>query len=728
MNKKHTLKKTAALLLGIALTVGSTGCNFLVTDNEKDLAQVVATVNVANSLAKVGDEYSEYADDVNALIDKGGLSTDISKRDLIAYFMSVGYTYVQSYGYSYEDTFNMLMDTLVSRKLMTQYAVAYYLKNGLTAQDCLNYVESETQKAEGVEQKLLKAHPEVLTMKYFLTNGGKTTVEDMKDYNLAVYSLMQSLNSSLDSMESSYIVAEEEEHDHGEARTTPTGVGTEMEDYYPMTADGKVDYDIYTGRNPLDTCGAYEKVEGSTTASRQKAYNAFLVNLQSYSLIGKDENTANVTQLDYYYAELASMLGQSLINKYFNDLQEEAANSLTGDYVATKYAEILDAQANAYQDVSAFETAIGGVGDDSFVLYGAKNFGFVYNILIPFSTSQSQEYSAVKKKGLTQDEVYAARKKILDNVVAKDLRDTWFSAHDHANYSYEATADDVYYVNSAMKDQTAYLFFEDNVGETKQYEALKQYAGQYPYNGVVTKDDHDFEFKPNKLKIGDFIEEMKAYINFVSGCEVTGEELPAYNAKTYYAEVDGKIDYSRVDYSKFSSYAGKVVLQDTAASDFFNPESDQYKALSAVNELMFAYSTDPGCLNTYMGYTVSPYTTSYVKEFEYAAQLAIMGDKDLGIDGGVGTYVVCATDYGWHVIYCSFAYGAEDGEVYSYNHAEAVGETMVKGSFSNLFYESLKTTTATTLTNEIQSNVLNKHNNDNSVTLFKSRYKDLLSM
>ena len=45
MNKKNTVKKTAALLLGLALTVGATGCNFVVTDTAKDYAQEIANVD-----------------------------------------------------------------------------------------------------------------------------------------------------------------------------------------------------------------------------------------------------------------------------------------------------------------------------------------------------------------------------------------------------------------------------------------------------------------------------------------------------------------------------------------------------------------------------------------------------------------------------------------------------------------------------------------------------------
>ena len=167
-------------------------------------------------------------------------------------------------------------------------------------------------------------------------------------------------------------------------------------------------------------------------------------------------------------------------------------------------------------------------------------------------------------------------------------------------------------------------------------------------------------------------------------------------------------------------YTGKVDLTDTSAANVFNPESDQYKALSAVNELMFAYSTDTGCLNKYLGYSVSPYKTSYVAEFEYAAQYAIQNE-----DMGVGSYVVCATDFGWHIIYVSYVF--DGGDVYEgYNHEDVVNE--VEGSFSYMFYEYLKANTASTYTNEVQSDILNQYNNDSCVTLYKKAYKDLLEM
>ncbi len=714
MNKKNSVKKTAALLLGIALTVGGVGCeNFIITDSEKDLAQTVATVNIAASLKNNQNEaYSSVADDVKKIVDN--LSTDISKRDLVAYFLSTGYQYVENYGYTYEATFNMLMEGLVSREIMIQYAIAYYLKNNtaLSVAGCESYIQAQLQavaseKDGAKKQELLKAHPEVLTLKYFLTDGG----QDGEDYDRAVYNLKKSLNDTLDSLESNYIKASSEDHNHDTPRTLPTNVGTEKSDYY---ATG--DYEIYTGRNTLDSCGEYEKVDGSTTSTRQKAYNAFLSNLQGYNMIstsGKIEDTSKVYLLDYYYVELSSLLGQSLISKYFEDIQEKVTEQMDGEYVTAQYNELLKSQQSKHSvSPSAFSTAMDSVSDTSFLLYGLKDFGFVYNILLPFSTSQNNEYTTAKNNAAnTQDDLYNIRKGILNRVKGKDLRGSWISEHDHANYAYKG-------------EDGKYYFFEDQISESTKYESLKQYLGKYPYQADSAEVEKymkgEIEELPeaNELTIDGFIATMEEYIRASTNCNVSGSKETAYEAtvmNTEYTDAKGEVDYS-----KFTYYTGKVDLGTVAAKDYFVKGTNIYNAVSAVNELMFAYSTDTGCLNTYYGYAVSPYGTNFVKEFEYAAQEAVKG--------GVGTYVVCATDYGWHIVFASYVFNA-DGEVYGgYDHSEATGDNKVEGSFSNLFYESLKASASSNYSTEVQNNVLNQYNNDKSVKLFKDRYQDLLEL
>lgn len=706
MNKKNKMKKVVAMILGVSMAIGATGCQFVVTDNEKDLAQTVATVDISDALKDDGLTVA------SAELDKleGNFSADISKRELVTYFLNNGYQYVENYGYTYEKAFNMMLDGLVNREIIMQYAMAYYFTNGkdagINATNCKKYVESELAKVSGKEKELLKEYPEVLTFKYFLTDGGKTEPANLEAYNRAVYQLKKSVNDSLDSMEASYINAESEAHHHEEARTLPTGVNTEKEDYFTTN------YEIYTGRNTLDKCGDYKKVEGSTRVTRQKAYNSFLANLQSYALIqssGKVEDTANLTQISYYYVELSAILGQALINKYFDDLTAEITAKIDeneGKYVVDKYNALLADQTQEFAtSPTAFGTALDSVSADSYLLYGMPNFGFVYNILLPFSTSQEVKYkTAQNNKENTQDELYNIRKQILSEVKAKDLRNTWIAEHDHANYS--NVLDDDYTQGDPV------YFFQNQLTESSQYEMLNQYAGNYAFNGTVDVSGDEMVVKSNSVSIDEFITIFEAQLNANVGAgKAKGAKVEAYDSAsqdTVYT-TDKKVDYS-----KFTYYKGKVDLSATA-KDYFNPESDLYKAVATVNELMFAYSTDTGCLNTYMGYAVSPYSTKFVKEFEYTAQEVVKG--------GVGSYAVCATDYGWHIVFTSFAYG--EGDVYGgYNHAEKD----VKGTFSNMFYEALKESVSSNYSTEVQNNVLTKYNTDACVNRFQDRYQDLLEI
>ena len=714
MNKKNTLKKTVALLMGFALTLGATGCDFVVTDNEKDLDRTVAKVDITKTLEKEGNPYASVAGDVKDIL--ANVSSNISKRELISYFMSVGYQYVESYGYSYKDAFNLMLDSLINSEIMTQYAVAYYLKKGETngmydAEACKAYVNAQLEAAKGTDEyELLKAHKDVLTFKYFLTDGGKADVTE--DYDRTVYALKKSLNSSLDSMESSYISETEEEHEHGESRTLPTGAGTADEEYYTN------DYGVYTGYNTIDSCGKdYEPVHGSTAASRRKAYNLFLANLQSYNLIGKGEDvedTRDVTKLDYYYVELSSSLGKALISKYFEDLEEEVTNELTADDAANKYMELYQQQEEAYLgNTDAFATALDGATVDAPIVYGLNGFGYVYNILLPFSTSQTEAYTNEKNKGLTTDELYNVRKQILTQVRGKDQRGSWISKDDHVNYSTE-------------KDG-AYYFFQDHADvNNKQYKALTHYNAVLPFNGTVVDDGDEYKTTATPVSVDDVIGMLETELGKIKGVSsVAGAKVAAYgegSVDTDYVDEDGEVQYD-----KFVYYKGNVNFEKPVApSDYYNEESALYNMLAVANEFMFAYSTDPGCLNSYMGYAISPYSTNFMKEFEYAAQEAVKG--------GVGTYYVAPTDYGWHIILTTFAYTQDGAAYYSYNEngEKVVGfnkdEVNVEGTFSNLYFESLKEAVASNYTTEVQNSVLNDYNNSKSVTRYKDRYKDLLEM
>ncbi len=720
MSKKNSIKKIAALALGVALTMGATGCDFIRTDSMKDLEQTVASVNISKMLSE-----ADGAEKLNAILDLGGVGKDIPKRDLVSYFMSIGYQYVESYGYSYEATFNMLLDMLVSRKIVTQYAVLYYLNkpnSKLSAEKCAQYVEAQLAEAKTErERELLKAHPEVSAMKYFLTEYDVDTQTAAKQdlWDKTLYQMFSAINATLDSTESAYITASSEDHNHDDSRTKPTNADTEKSDFYiaPRIVDGEEDrYEVYTGLNKNGIPYGYEALDGSTVTTRKKAYNAFIGNLDDNGLIKKEDNTSNIYEMEYYYVELAGRLEQALIEKYTDDLIEAGEGELTTDYLGNRYTQTYNAQKLAYEkDVASFETAIGSLSDTNFVMYSpVKNFGFVYNILIPFSEEQNRLYQAAEARSVSDAELYKYRTELLANIRAKDLRTSWFDEHDHANSAF--VAESVEYYNNGKNSN--YLFFEDNLKNNERYEQLDVYLGQYPFNGSVEKKDNgEYKLKANTMKIDGFLTEMEGYLEYAVGTGSVSEKKlwDTYVSSGNNLEYKLNKDKTFADYSQFIYYSGKVDVGEVTAANYFNPETKGYKAAAAFNELMFAYSTDTGCLNTYMGYVVSPFKTNYVPEFEYAAQWAVAQ--------GAGTYVVCPSTYGWHIIYVTYAYG--EGDVYGgYNAADAA----VEGTFSNLYAEAMKEQYSADYATDEQNRLVLEYDNETCVVRNQKTYQDLLDL
>lgn len=292
--------------------------------------------------------------------------------------------------------------------------------------------------------------------------------------------------------------------------------------------------------------------------------------------------------------ELSSQLEQALINKYNDDLSEAANAKLTKEYVEGQYNDLVETQKNSYtSDQSAFGNGDREpVSDDSFVVYSPKEgFGFVYNILLPFSETQTQLLSTYKNdKGLKKEEVAAKRADLLEQVKGKDLRAAWFSKNEDNNYAYEAADGEEYYSGSeGSKERSNYLFFEDNLknseGENARYEPLKQYYGKYAYNGTVTKDeDGKYTCKPNEIGIDEFIDEMEGYLTY-AGLTASGNLSSSYVTDGAYT-IDEKGNFG--DYSEFLYYEGSVDLGDEDQNDYFIEGTNSYTAVSVINELTFA--------------------------------------------------------------------------------------------------------------------------------------------
>ncbi len=216
---------------------------------------------------------------------------------------------------------------------------------------------------------------------------------------------------------------------------------------------------------------------------------------------------------------------------------------------------------------------------------------------------------------------------------------------------------------------------------------------------------------------------------------------------TYYTEeVDdkeevhfnfGKVtaDNKNVDYFKgiLGEYLGGITVDMDTAVQAKNADGAEYKTLNAegrkavtnnFEDIKFAFSTDTGNFNKYLGYLYSPLTAadSYVPEFVTACQTAVAG--------GAGSVVMFMSEsYGLHVLMCT-----ETANDYGmYDSQEAFEEDRkVKGSVAYNFEKAnidlIESTYVSKAANTIIKSYIPEDGKDNNyVKHFNKVYKDLIT-
>lgn len=734
MKKKQIM--CGALAAAVTLAATMSGCSLVSTNIFADMDQVIATVDISRA-ENFDKELADYKTAIG--------SSSVIKRDLVSYYITAGSSIMNSgSGYdTYEKVFNLLVDSLVNNAVLTQYSTMYLLKEK---------AEAEKTTAAKVVEKFNSYEKKSEKYEYLLG-------ADTDDVKIAEYRTMSSFNSYIDSFEKE-ILKEDESESGSATRSTPKNVDTEREDYYPATADKAVDYNIYTGYkgNRLEDSGIYEenKLKGSTNSTRIRAYSDYIDWLADNNLIDPKEEKdvlRSVKQLKYYESQYVLQLEQRIIEKYTDLYEEERQEKLKENnyaYLQHMYEDITDRQTDSYK-ADGFNSTVDGMSDTSFILYAPATedadaeakVGFVYNILLPFSASQNAQLTALQQVYKDEDsatgygnEYYKQRNDLLMKIKTVDQRAAWFNGQ--TEYAFNA-AEAGWTKASANGDKNYYgssgwLFFENNLTKDYRYEKISNYTGKYAFNGTVIEKEDGYVLKENELTIDDMLGEFSNYIAFVLGStnNVTTNKVTDYGATTEFFKMNGseyaldKKKKKQVDYSKLIYATGSVSFGTEAGSsaedlrtNVFNPESVQNKVLSAVNELQYAYTTDTGVLSKYVGYSVDVGETSYIKEFEYAAQQAMKT--------GAGSFAVCAGDYGWHLIYVTYTF-TPDAKQYGAN-PDWAGNIGKESTFENLFYEMVKSTDIKDVSTTRRTEITVKYNvEDKTVTKYVDRYQDLLDM
>lgn len=622
---RRILVAIASAVMAFVMSVTClTGCNLVTVDTERDMNQLVATVQITTDAPQ----------------------EKIYKKDMVMAYLNYGYYYEQYYGYTRTQVFTMIKNNLVNSRVYVQNAMLLF-DAGEAPFDGMVENSSITDK---------------WNIERYLSD------KDMAD---AKYSAYKDMNDLIESY-----TEDDEEDKVGDTmvdsvRAVPTGASNDEE----LTDAEKAEY----VQNGIDT---------SSTEERRRAFNKVINLFEANGLLGEDYKGNDITKTEYYKETLNNYYENTLIEKYEKCITEQARKSVTFGKLEEEYLKKYNEQRD--WDNDEFVSALSSASATDPILYAnASGYGFVYNLLLGASDEVKEELTEWKNdhKGYTVEQYEAAREQIFnEKITVKDLRTSWILS----GYDFDGTK------------------------FTGDYTLVP--ADSLPYKGSVNllngdeRDEKDYKAEynaePTEMSVMEFIELMDDYV---------------YGTQKSFSLSDGM----RVDASE-------------AKADYDK----------RVKELMFAFSTDDSdsALNTYKGYAVKPEpdgsdTEEYQKEFAKAAREVLTLGKN--------SYVMIATDYGYHVIFYSEAFSSSWGfnNLIDYLNNEygtkekSEWESYYSDMISNwddfentthylyVLHDSLASTSASTALTNAQNDMLNKyvHSGDKYVVVYESVYADLLS-
>lgn len=428
-----------------------------------------------------------------------------------------------------------------------------------------------------------------------------------------------------------------------------------------------------------------------STADRRAAFAKTVKLFKDNGLLGENYDGKDLTKTTYYENVYNSYCESELLEWYEKTIKDEA-RKVTLDQLQDEWTKKVNTQREWSNE--EFKSALSSATLDDPIVYSAYGkYGYVYNLLLGVSEEQEAAIAKIKEDepNISDNDYAAKRNEILKSTIVKDLRSGWILS----GYDFDGTKFTGDYTFTNPENS---LPFKGTVKELKS--KTEDESAQY---SVTDNDVH-------KYGLDEFIEEMDKYV---------------YGA-------------SQAD-SKTTSDDASIYKKVSSSSAL-----DQYA--ERINELLFAFSTDSGSLNTWKGYNIKPAvdgadTEEYVTTFANAARTLIgMENK---------SYIIVASDYGYHVLFYSELYNANESKydtLVSYLDTLNIDKgsktwseyltDMLSGwddfeDTDNFLYMFVDSVTSTKVSNKLsveENKVINeyRYENDKYVTVYENRYKDLL--
>lgn len=304
----------------------------------------------------------------------------------------------------------------------------------------------------------------------------------------------------------------------------------------------------------------------------------------------------NYISYEYY---LHSAHETQLLSKYQRHFGVGYTMEEYADLISSKYNDYVQVNKDTfkYNSESAYKTALGTLTNLVYHPESEQGYGYVFNILLKFSDEQTAKLKAFTAES-TEDEAIAAYREMLAKQIKVNV----------TNPDYDPDYKDC---EECCDDDD--ILCDDPTCPCKMYTR----------EGVLATD---------------ILAEIEGIFANIDNGDLTAANaaLTGVNIDLTLADIDGADGLS--DYEKF-------VLKREVATTY----------IYLVNDDSGMYDTDKdnAISNSGLGYLITPEgkDSDYVQEF-----------TDLGrnlVEGGLGEYGYCTTDYGYHLMFVSYVpYGS----------------------------------------------------------------------
>lgn len=708
---KKLLTKIVTLILSCVLFVATlSGCSLITTDVDKDMSLVVATVSIDDNIKE-----------------------DVYKREMVSDFNSYGYYYVSYYGYSVAETYKLILENIVKDKIIVQQAIKALLgPTGVVGNEDKDggYFYQATQVADSDKtsvERLLSGNNYKGDQLVSFTDA--KSIIDNKDYaNLLTiyevtsvkYEVLMSARTLIDS----FIDKEEDElppYENGTITARAT-LGEEAD-------EGGNEYEIKNDPKKKVVSEAYRKSAEKIAkrydftfdaASYDNKYdlslnlfNKFIENFETYiqsrevktavfklvkqlkeSGLVKETESSNVKSvndllnLTYFKDLINDRYQNTIVSKYKMALENQQEKVFDNDTLYNEYLNLFKSQsAETDSSVTTYEEKLAALDDSSFLVYNPQaGYGYVANLLIGFNSKQTELLGKKEEeKNVTTDQVNAYRQELLKGLTVKDLRESWvyngYGTYDETNKTY--TFEDKYVRTDALKT------FNGNLYGAKQY--------------TFENDDGD---KETGYSFDEIIATKTSFKDFYNSV-MANTNLLGFNPN--YVDSQGLLN---IDYNNLSTI-GSINADPVGSKKI----SDAHKEI--FTDLIFAYSTDGGSLTENFGYVYSPITSStkYAKEFAEASQKVV--------EKGAGYYTIVATEFGYHIILCTYSLGVTGEDPMSKQQFMNELDSSEENTFAKLFRQNKLDLIVSAEVETLSSSFITT--NLKKVVYFENTYKNLIN-